>query len=178
MKAFEQLVYRYEQRIYRFACNACSREPDARELTQDTFVKAFRAIAQYNPEHSFAAWLFTIARHKCIDHLRVPRPFETHEIPELADGCDPGEMLSRNEEQLNFWALARNALSPAQFQALWFRYVEDLSVAEIARILRLTQTHVKVLLFRARISLGKRLKPLNEFTDGSARLYEILAGKV
>ena len=87
-------------------------------------------------------------------------------------------MLSRNEEQLNFWALARNALSPAQFQALWFRYVEDLSVAEIARILRLTQTHVKVLLFRARISLGKRLKPLNEFTDGSARLYEILAGKV
>ena len=83
MKAFEQLVYRYEQRIYRFACNACSREPDARELTQDTFVKAFRAIAQYNPEHSFAAWLFTIARHKCIDHLRVPRPLETHEIPSL-----------------------------------------------------------------------------------------------
>ena len=56
------------------------------------------------------------------------------------------------------WELARRRLPETQFQALWLRYVEDLSVAGIAQALRKTRTHIRVLLFRARAALGRELK--------------------
>ena len=56
------------------------------------------------------------------------------------------------------WGLARRALPGPQFQTLWLRYAEDMSVAGIAQVLRKTQTHVKVLLFRARRVLARELR--------------------
>ena len=73
--AFEELVYRYEGRIYGFVANCCRNGTDAREVTQDTFVRAFQAIGQFDLQRGFAPWLFTIARRKCIDHHRAaPAP--------------------------------------------------------------------------------------------------------
>ena len=158
LEAFEELVYRYEQRIYRFLANSCRNEADAREVTQDTFVRAFQAIAQFDLRRSFASWLFTIARRKCIDRHRVARPAADEPIPDLPTFDDPAELLARHEEGQNLWHLARRGLPELQFQALWFRYAEDMSVEEIARVLRKTKTHVKVLLFRARLALGCQLK--------------------
>lgn len=157
LEAFEQLVYRYEGRIYGFISHAGWREVDVREITQDTFVRAFQAIAQYDDGRPFSAWLFTIARRKCIDHHRsAPRLAET-QAEEPSDPDNPAEVLAREEDRQELWRLARRRLPESQFQALWLRYVEDLSVAEIAGVLRRTQTHVKVLLFRARYTLGCEL---------------------
>jgi RNA polymerase sigma-70 factor, ECF subfamily len=152
--AFEELVSRYEQRIFRFALNSCHNEADARELTQDTFVRAYRGINQFSDQR-FAAWLFAIARHRCIDHHRAAPPASEPVPPELSDSDNPAETVARREDHRSLWQLARRVLPEIQFQALWLRYAEDLSVAEIARALRKTQTHVKVLLFRARHSLGR-----------------------
>jgi RNA polymerase sigma-70 factor, ECF subfamily len=159
LAAFEELVYRYEGRIYAFVTQCCRNRADAQELTQDTFVRAFQAIAQFDPRRGFAPWLFTIARRKCIDHHRAAPPAVAEEpMPELPDLVDPSELLARREERENLWQLARRRLPEAQFQALWLRYAEDMSVAGIARVLGKTQTHVKVLLFRARNTLARELK--------------------
>src|SRR5580692_2625739 len=72
--AFEELVRRYERRIYGFIFQSCRRHADARELTQDAFVRAYQAIAQFDSRRAFAPWLFTIARRKCIDHFRLAPP--------------------------------------------------------------------------------------------------------
>ncbi len=158
LAAFEELVYRYEDRIYGFVANCCRNSADAREITQDTFVRAFQAIAQFDCRRGFAAWLFTIARRKCIDrHRAAPLPVDGP-APEQADENDPAELLARQEDGASLWELARRCLPQAQFQALWLKYAEELNVGDIARVLRKTKTHVKVLLFRARRALGRRLK--------------------
>ena len=158
LAAFEELVYRYEGRIYGFVANSCGNGADAREVTQDTFVRAFQAIEQFDPQRGFAPWLFTIARRKCLDRYRAARPAAEEPVPELADQDDPAELLARQEERQSLWDLARRHLPEAQFQALWLKYAEEMSVADIAQVLRKTQTHVKVLLFRARQALGREIK--------------------
>ena len=155
---FEELVRRYENRIYSFVFHSCGNDADAREVTQGAFVRAFRAIGQYDPRRPFAAWLFTIARRKGIDCLRARIPDGGQAAPEEFDADDPAELLARREEAEALWRRARALLSECQFQALWLRYAEDMSIADVARILGKTQTHVKVLLFRARGALAAQLE--------------------
>lgn len=156
--SFEELVYRYEARVFRFVANNCRNASDAQEVTQDSFVAAFRSMAKFDAGRSFATWLFTIARRKCIDHHRSARSVVEDALPEEADGNDPAEMLAQRETERDLWQLAKSVLPQLQFDALWLRCAEDLSVAEVAQVLRRTQTHVKVLLFRARIRLDGELK--------------------
>jgi RNA polymerase sigma-70 factor (ECF subfamily) len=158
LDAFEELVHRYERRIYGFVFQCCHRSADAGDVTQDTFVRAFQAIGQFDTRRAFCPWLFTIARRKCIDHFRATPPPADETPPDVEDHEDPAELAARREERENLWQLARRLLPAVQFQALWLRYAEDMSIAEVAQVLRKTQTHVKVLLFRARRSLGRELE--------------------
>jgi RNA polymerase sigma-70 factor (ECF subfamily) len=173
LAAFEELVHRYENRIYSFVFQSCGHEVDAREVTQDTFVRAFEAMAKFDPSRSFAAWLFTIARHKGIDCFRARIPGGSEPVPEELDADDPGELLARREEAQDLWRRARAWLPDSQFQALWLRYVEDMDISQIARVLRKTQTHVKVLLFRARHKLADELesaRPMMVLTSKGANI--------
>jgi RNA polymerase sigma-70 factor, ECF subfamily len=156
--AFEELVHLFEKRIYGFVYQACSNEADAKEITQDTFVRAFQALNQFDLKYPFGPWLFAIARRKCLDFFRARRPASDHDIPEIADARDPSFLLAQGEERRNLWSLARHSLKPIEFEVLWLKYVEDMDVAEIARVVRKTRTHVKVILFRARRSLGQALQ--------------------
>jgi len=154
LAAFEELVRRYENRIYAFVFQCCGHETDAREATQDTFVRAFEAIGRFDSRQPFAPWLFTIARRKGVDCFRARIPGGGEPAPEPLDEEDPAELLARQEEAREVWRRARALLPGGQFQALWLRYAEDMKIAQIARVLGKTQTHVKVLLFRARRKLA------------------------
>lgn len=158
MESFEELVFRYQGRIYRFVRNFCRSEVDARDITQDTFVRAYQAIVQFDPRQSFAGWLFAIARHKCIDHYRATKVVSDAALPEQHDKNDPAVQLARREDSENLWQIARRHLSEVQFQALWLKYVDELEVAGIARALGKTRTHIKVLLFRSRQILAAKLR--------------------
>ena len=160
MVAFEELVLRYEQRIYAFVSQSCRNGLDAGEITQETFVRAHQAISQFDSKRKFAPWLFTIARRKCVDHFRADPPTANEPLPELSDSNDPAELLAVEDERHHLWALARRILPDSQFDALWLHYVDDMNLAEVAKILRRPRTYVKVLLFRARKALAERLKPV------------------
>ncbi len=159
LDAFEELVRRYENRIYAFVFQCCGHETDAREATQDTFVRAFEAIGRFDPGHPFGPWLFAIARRKGVDCFRARIPGQGQGVPEAMDLDDPSELLARREEAGELWGRARALLPEGQFQALWLRYAQEMRVAHIARVLGKTQTHVKVLLFRARRKLAAELEP-------------------
>jgi len=156
LAAFEQLVARFQSRVYAFAANWRRNDADARDITQDTFIRAFQAIAQFDSRRTFAPWLFAIARRKCLDCSRHQPP-AADAPPEQPDFDDPAELLARQEDGRNLWRLARRHLPHAQFQALWLRYAEDMRPAEIARSLGKTQLAVRVLLFRARQTLAAKL---------------------
>jgi len=158
LDAFEELVSRYEGRIYAFALQLCRNPADAAEIVQETFLKAYRTIALYNPNRGFPPWLFTIARHKCIDHHRAAPPLADASVPDRAHGADPSEVLASQEDKDCLWALARRVLPPAQFQALWLSYGAEMKIGDIARVLGRTRTHIKVMLFRARRTLRRELE--------------------
>jgi RNA polymerase sigma-70 factor (ECF subfamily) len=156
--AFEQLVSLYEKRIHSFVFQSCHNAADAQEITQDTFVRAFQALDQFNLKYPFGPWLFAIARRKCIDFHRAKGPALEHQLPELADAHDPAFLLSEREDRENLWERARRKLSRVEFDVLWLRYVEDMSVEAIARVIHKTRVHIKVMLFRARRTLGKEIR--------------------
>lgn len=158
LTALEVLVGRHEARIYRFVANSLRDEAEAQDVTQETFVTAYRKISQFKRGCPFAAWLFTIARRKCIDWHRSRKLLLQETMPELPDKNDPSVLLAEREDGENLWAFARRVVPELQFQALWLRYAEDLSVADIARALGRTRIHVKVLLFRGRTRLATELE--------------------
>jgi RNA polymerase sigma-70 factor (ECF subfamily) len=163
LAAFEELAGRYEHRVHAFVRQFCRNATDARELTQDTFVKASQCMNQFDARREFAPWLFTIARRKCIDRHRTAPPVADAPVPDTADEANPRDLLAAAEDRQQLWRLARRCLKPGQFQALWFRYAEDLDVAQIAQVLGLSRVHVKVLLFRARQGLARQLKNARDF---------------
>jgi len=178
LTSFEELVHRYEARIYRFVANSCGNASDAQDVTQQTFVSAYLKIRQFDIHRSFATWLFTIARRKCIDRHRANRPAAEERTVDLVEVENPSTLLARREAGEDLWKLARVTLPELQFQALWLKYAEDRGVEEIARVLRKTQTHVKVLLFRARTLLGHQLKQRRAGEEAATRPPALAGAKL
>ena len=157
--AFETLVHLYHRRVLNFLQQMTRHRQDAEDITQQTFVKAFHYIERVDPERPIINWLLTIARHTALNHFRSVRKWEY--VPaELASAePSPAAQLEQQERSENLWARARRLLSQREFEVLWLRFGEELSTAETARIVGLTQIHVKVLVHRARQRLLKGETP-------------------
>lgn len=156
---FEELVSRYCQRLFHFLRPRVGTDQDTEDLVQDTFIKAYLNIHRFDPTYKFSTWLYTTAIRLTISFYRKNR-FRGSWVISSAIYRDPQETILREEDSLNLWNKAKR-LPPSQFQALWLRYVEDLSIKEIAKILKKTQVHVRVLLHRARLKLAERFKPVS-----------------
>lgn len=157
-QAFELLVRRYEARLFGFLLRKVGDRQLAEELTQDTFARAHTHMARYDPKYSFSTWLFTIANRLAISYLRRKRPILC-EVREFDAGTElsPREQMARKETRTGIWDTARAVLPERQYTAVVLFYREDCTVNEVARIMGLTQTYVKVLLHRARKKLARHL---------------------
>lgn len=160
LESFGRVVAHFETRVLHYLQRFTNNAHDAEDLTQETFVKAFRNLSAFDARRPFSAWIFTIARRTAISHFRGAR-FRTFEPPEAAreqtDPTDPAQTLASKDEQRSLWELA-NRLKPQQREALWLHYAEDLSILECARVMGLTQIHVKILLYRGRQALARLLE--------------------
>lgn len=155
-ESFAELVERYGIRLFKFLRYKTNNLQDAEDLVQEAFVRAYRNIHRYKDSWKFSTWLFTIATRLAYSHFRKSRSFQT--IGQIESSCpEPEQMVIEKETQQSLWALARG-LSLNQYQALWLKYGQDMSIKEIAMVLRKSQVNVKVLLYRARINLAKRLQ--------------------
>ena len=156
LSAFEDLVRRYERRLLGYLQARVGNVHDAEDLTQRAFINAYRGLASYDTRRPFAAWLFTIARRLAIDHHRARRPTEPLRDDWL-DHRDPARAAAAADLSARLWTLARQTLTGNQFTALWLNTAAQLDVKATARTMGKSETHVKVLLFRARRCLGRRL---------------------
>lgn len=156
-EAFAALVQLFHERIFRYLFHLTGNRQDAEDLTQETFLKAYTGMLRYSPNYSLATWLFTIAKRTASSHFRSLRVHEP--LPEEDQCCspaaDPASSLAARDEQDYLWEAARR-LKPKQFEALWLRYGEGFSVAEVARIMGANLIYVKVLLHRGRNALARR----------------------
>jgi len=159
LEAFDELVRRHHARVWRFLYACCRDSHTAADLTQETFVTAYRQLSRFDPGRAWVPWLFTLARNKWRDFLRRRPPAADELSDSLPDlHRTPDEQTARQELWSDLWSWAARHLPPKQFQVLWHRYHEDLPCGEIASTLGLTEIHVKVLLFRARQALARAWK--------------------
>jgi RNA polymerase sigma-70 factor (ECF subfamily) len=154
---FEELVRRYTHRLYYFLRPKLSTCQDTEDLVQETFLKTYRNIGRFDATYKFSTWLYTTATRLLISFYRKRQVSEP--VPGLsASAPDPQDQAIEAEKVNDLWRSARD-LHPHQFQVLWLRYQEDLSLKEIARVMKKNQVHIRVLLHRARANLIKQLNP-------------------
>jgi RNA polymerase sigma-70 factor (ECF subfamily) len=171
---FEYFVRTYQKKIYRLAYTLLRDPAEADSLTQDVFVKAFRALPDFKGDAAFETWLTRIAINAVRDVVRRRRPVVSFgdlrgageedgpEIParlDPADGTSPErDLLSREIRRRIADALV--ALSPRQRAVFVMKHYEERSIAEIGAATGLDEGTIKSHLFRATRKLRERLEDL------------------
>lgn len=154
-KAFETLVQLHGSRIFNYIHQMTRQTQDAEDLTQQTFIKAFANLHRVDTTRPLIGWLLTIARRTALNHFRAARQWEPVADELASTAPSPAQQAEERDRIDDLWARARRVLPPREFEILWLRFAENLSVAETARVVGLTQTHVKILVFRSRRALMK-----------------------
>lgn len=152
LSAYDQLVAKYHARIFGFLLTLTRHRHDAEDLTQETFLMAWRKFDRYDPKQPLLPWLFTIARRLSIGMLRKRKPLPAPE-PE-------GIVLPTEDPDTTIWRIAEKQLSKEAFSALWLHYHDELPLAEIGKVIGKREGAVKVMLHRARKSLAHHLTQL------------------
>jgi RNA polymerase sigma-70 factor (ECF subfamily) len=157
-EAFAELVVRYQDRLYNYLYRMTGSREDAQDLTQETLVRAYRALPRFNIEQPFRPWVYKIATNLAINHLKGRKP--ALELEEWV----PGKSLDDSPEH---WAESREvqriisqsiAELPETYRTVvLLRHVEDMAYEEIARALDVPLGTAKVRLHRARALLQEKL---------------------
>ena len=157
--AYGELVRRHHGRVFNYVYQMTRHRQDAEDLTQQTFIKAFHHLGTVDSRRPLINWLITIARNNTLNHFRDVKRWT--EIPEdtASSGPSPARVAEIAERTQNLWDRARAILSAREFEVLWLRYGEELSTRETAQVVGLTETHVKVVLYRARQALQEGERP-------------------
>ena len=170
--AFEMVVRTYGGRLYAVARRICRNDEDARDVVQSAYLSAFRSLDRFEGASQLSTWLHRIVVNVALMRLRSRRrkPEESlesllpafhadgHHVEEFSDWTIPVDRLLEREE---ICATVRNciALLPDNYrQVLLLRDIEELSTGDVATVLSMTPTAVKVRLHRARQALSTLLR--------------------
>ena len=173
--AFEVLVVRFQQRVFRLACRLTG-ETDAPDVLQDTFLQVYRHLPAFRGDSQFSTWLYRIATNVALMHrrARARRPAESLDgfLPRFdADGRftqtpDGLQIAARVDELLDRKALAEKAhaaidrLPDLYREAFVLRDLEELSTADVAVVLGVEPATVRQRVHRARLMLRGYLSEL------------------
>lgn len=167
LDAFNQLVIRWERPIYALAYRVIGREEDARDVCQETFLRAFRAIKGFKGQAKFSSWVYRIALNLCRDWMRRERRAPLVQVP---DGVDPMEMANElpatteslddtvaRREMTSAVARAMAALPEEQKAAIILKEYHGLTFQEIADLLGCPLSTVKTRLYQGLTVLRREL---------------------
>jgi len=153
----------YGRQTYNYAYRLAGNEPDARDLTQDAFIRVFRAWRSFQPGTSFLSWIYRIVTNLHRDELRkrkgvflqeLPDDNMPHELPKDAGQHNPIEQLHERELSSAVQKALRE-LTPDQRAVVLLADIEDRSYQEIADIMACSIGTVRSRLHRARLQLRK-----------------------
>ncbi|MDI6840043.1 MAG: sigma-70 family RNA polymerase sigma factor [bacterium] len=163
-KAFEELVNRYETKVYNLAYKMLGSREDAKDVLQDTFMSAFKSLDRFKEKSSFSTWIYRIATNACLMKFRErkpqivsldDRPFTTSK--EIMDWSKNPAAILEHEELKRVMDRMIKSL-PAQYRTVFvLRDVEGLSNSQTAKVLRISIGAVKSRLHRARLYLREKL---------------------
>jgi RNA polymerase sigma-70 factor (ECF subfamily) len=167
--AWELIVKQHWRKVFNLAYKFVGRHDEAEDLTQDIFLKIFKALHTFDRRANFQTWLISISRNLCIDHYRSVRK----ERETMARDVDASELspVSRERgpesqlEQVKLEQMIQSALGelPAALrQAVVLRDLKELSYQEIADELGLPEGTVKSRINRGRLELARQVRRLQQ----------------
>jgi RNA polymerase sigma-70 factor (ECF subfamily) len=176
LAAFEELVSRHEEKIYRLAMRLVRNESDAQEILQEAFLSAWRNLDGFEGKSQFGSWLYRVAANAALMHLRSQRRrpavstedvtaavLETAAEREGAGFTSGGDWSNRPDDQFQSAELRRHiqsaieGLPESQREVFLIRDVEGLSTEETAEVLGVSVPTVKTRLHRARLALREAI---------------------
>jgi len=157
---YAEIVERYQSKLYRTAYHYTQNIEDARDLTQEIFIKAYNSLAGFKRGSSFSTWLYRIAVNHCIDWSRKKKPRQ-HEVDTVVDlyhkEGSPEDHFLRLESAAEIQGAVRS-LPEIYSTVLLLYYFEDFTPREIADILDTSKRTVETRLFRGRKLLRESLQ--------------------
>jgi RNA polymerase sigma-70 factor (ECF subfamily) len=155
--SFEPLVLRYQGPIFNVALRMVGDHEDARDLTQNTFVKAFEKLRSYDPGQRFFSWLYRIAINECLNFRARRRPGEALDPMLPSRGRDPEHAAAAGELEAMIQAALLELPAPQRLVVV-LRHFMDLSYGEMSALLLVPEKTVKSRLYSARERLGAILE--------------------
>ena len=174
--SFNQLVKRWERPIYALAYRTLGRDEDARDVTQETFLRAFRSIGGFRGQAKFSSWLYRIALNLCRDWIRQERRAPVVQAPEgidvieMASEPEPGESIEDVVARRNLSAHVQRAmatLSEEQRSTIILKEYQGLTFQEIADLQGCPLSTVKTRLYQGLTVLRRELDRMGIETAGA-----------
>jgi len=163
--AFERLMRRYNQRLFRAARSVLRDDSEAEDVVQETFVRAYRHLADFKERSSLATWLTQIAVHEALARVRRSRRFGSLDGDDHERGISQVESSGAGPEQETSARELRSVLVsaidalPEDLRIVFvLREVDGLSTIETSEILQISTEAVRVRLHRARAALRSRVE--------------------
>src|ERR1700719_5067887 len=172
-ESFNELVLRWERPIYALAYRTIGREDEARDVCQETFLRAFRALPRFRGQAKFSSWLYRIALNLCRDWMRRQRRTPVVQAPEdvdlmdLAAASEPSESIEdlvARQQQVRAVQRAMTVLPEEQRAAIILKEYHGLTFQEIADLVGCPLSTVKTRLYQGLTVLRRELDE-----DGGAK---------
>jgi RNA polymerase sigma-70 factor (ECF subfamily) len=165
-ESFNELILRWERPIYALAYRTIGREQDARDVCQETFLRAFRALPRFRGQAKFSSWLYRIALNLCRDWLRRERRTPVVDTPrdvdlmDLAAATEPSESIEdlvARRDEMRIVERAMALLPEEQRTAIVLKEYHGLTFQEIADLIGCPLSTVKTRLYQGLTVLRREL---------------------
>ncbi len=170
-RAFELLVIKYHRKLGRLLSRMVRDAAEVEDITQETFIKAYRALPQFRGESAFYTWLYRIGVNTAKNYLvaRKRQPVSSDVLAEDAENYEEGDILrdvATPDAELQTKQIAQavnaavDALPEELRTAITLREIEGMSYEEIAQFMNCPIGTVRSRIFRAREAIAERIRPM------------------
>jgi len=184
IEAFEQLISRYEKRVFTVAYRYLGNREDAADIAQEALIKVYRSLKSFRGDCSFSTWLYRIVTNVCCDTLRKKSKMKVSSLDnpstasngsggskrEVADWSGSPELAFEQKEQAEYIQFLINQLSPEYRMVIVMREIQGFSYEEIAYHSGCSLGTVKSRLSRARKLLRDKISNKEELSKAGLRL--------
>ncbi|TXD84846.1 sigma-70 family RNA polymerase sigma factor [Subsaximicrobium wynnwilliamsii] len=161
--AFTVLVDNYKDLVFTLALRMLKNREEAEEVAQDTFIKAYKSLANFKGDSKFSTWIYRVAYNTCLDRIKKNKKhlndvpideFTEHELKTIDNALQ--QLMTAEKNETIKKCIAQLPSDDAFLLTLY--YFDDLSLEEISKVVDLTPNNIKVKLFRFRKKLASILK--------------------
>jgi len=160
--AFNELVDRYKNLVWKVAFSFTSDTQESQDILQDTFIRLFESAHKFKPEASLSTYIFRIVTNLCIDYKKKKRPDTYENFDSFVSDTVSSDELLENKHNTAFLKSSLRKLPERQRLAILYKYDHNLTVKEIANIMKVTEKAAERLLAHGRDTL-KMIIEKNKF---------------